>query len=443
MPRTWINKICFGLLLAVLVLSTLAFGAVHQSILAIVYVLLTVIAVLLGIDAIRSGRANIGVNMLLVPILGAALYGAIQTISFGTTDLGGVSGVGRTISIDPFATQVAAIHFFALGVFFTLAVTLFDSALRIRFAVSFITVFGFVYAFFAILQSVLSPEAIYGFYRRFGSAPFGSFVSRNNFAAWIELAVMFPIAFLFTSNIERDKRLIYVTAAAVMGIALLVSGSRGGLVAFVSGVVFLFLLTFRARTIKGTALRVLLVLGLLGAIVAGSMFVGGESSLTRLSDEQAAAGTNVDRLHIWGVTLKIIGESFPLGNGLGSFGSAYTRFDANSGFERVEQAHNDYLQVVSDAGLPGIILGVIFLFFLIRYGIRVMRSENRFRRGIGAGALAGLFAVLVHSLFDFVLHTTAIALFFLTILAMLVASGSRFDDDIEVSASYRRARRGG
>lgn len=442
MPRTSINKICFGLLLVVLVFSTLFFGAVHQSILAIVYVLLALIAMLLGIDAIRSGQANISLNMLAVPIFGAALYGAIQTIPFGTMELGGVSGIGRTISIDPFATQVAALHFLALGVFFMLAATLFDSATRLKLAVSFITIFGFVYAFFAILQSVLSPEAIYGFYTRFGSAPFGSFVSRNNFAAWIELAVMFPIALLFTNNIEKDKRLIYVTAAAVMGVALVVSGSRGGLVAFVSGIVFLFLLTFRARTIRGTALRVLLVLGLLGAIVAGSVFVGGESSLTRLSDEQAAAGTNVDRLHIWSVTLKIIGESFPLGIGLGGFGDAYTRFDANSGFERVEQAHNDHLQVVSDAGLPGILLGAIFLFFLIRSGIRALRAGNRFRRGIGAGAFAGLFAVLVHSLFDFVLHTTAIALFFLAVLAILVAAGSRFADDIEVAKDYRRARRG-
>jgi hypothetical protein len=38
---------------------------------------------------------------------------------------------------------------------------------------------------------------------------------------------------------------------------------------------------------------------------------------------------------------------------------------------------------------------------------------------------------MIHSLFDFVLHTTAISLMFLTLLAMLEATGRRFDDDIK------------
>ena len=54
-----------------------------------------------------------------------------------------------------------------------------------------------------------------------------------------------------------------------------------------------------------------------------------------------------------------------------------------------------------------------------------------FRRGIAVGAFAGCFAVLIHSIFDFVLHTTAISVMFLTLMAMLVASGRTFDDDIK------------
>ncbi|HLA95592.1 MAG TPA: O-antigen ligase family protein, partial [Pyrinomonadaceae bacterium] len=166
------------------------------------------------------------------------------------------------------------------------------------------------------------------------------------------------------------------------------------------------------------------------AIVAGSFFVGGDSSLSRLTEDQAAVGSNVSRTHIWSVTLKVIGDSMPLGVGLGAYAAAYSKFDANSGLERVEQAHNDYLQVLSDAGVVGGILGIAFLFLYFRTGFRAVRTENNYRRGLAAGAFAGTFAVLVHSIFDFPLHTTAIALLFLVLLAVLVAARSHFEDDV-------------
>jgi len=50
---------------------------------------------------------------------------------------------------------------------------------------------------------------------------------------------------------------------------------------------------------------------------------------------------------------------------------------------------------------------------LFRKGFARRETDDRFRRGVVTGALAGCFAVLVHSFFDFTLHTTANALLFL------------------------------
>ena len=57
-------------------------------------------------------------------------------------------------------------------------------------------------------------------------------------------------------------------------------------------------------------------------------------------------------------------------------------------------------------------------------------------RGVATGALAGCFSVLVHSFFDFTLHTTANALLFL-ILAALATQDNRVDQ----GSNYRRRRR--
>ena len=141
------------------------------------------------------------------------------------------------------------------------------------------------------------------------------------------------------------------------------------------------------------------------------------------------------------MTLRVISESFPAGAGLGAYAQAYTRFDPSGGYERVEQAHNDYLQILADAGVVGLIVGGLFLFWLFREGIRNSSVVNSSRRGIAVGAFAGCFAILIHSLFDFVLHITAISVMFLTLIAILVACGREYDDDSEDTDLPRSKRR--
>jgi hypothetical protein len=116
---------------------------------------------------------------------------------------------------------------------------------------------------------------------------------------------------------------------------------------------------------------------------------------------------------------------------------AYTPFDSLNGLERVEQAHNDYLEVLAVAGIVGLIIGGFFLFQLFRTGLENVKTSNTFRRGVCVGALAGCFAILVHSLFDFVLHTTAISMLFLTLVSLVVAGGNQFPDDVKETDSRR------
>jgi O-antigen ligase len=53
-----------------------------------------------------------------------------------------------------------------------------------------------------------------------------------------------------------------------------------------------------------------------------------------------------------------------LGTGLGAFGVIYTGFDTRNGLLRLEQAHNDYLQILSDGGIVGAALGLAFVVLL-------------------------------------------------------------------------------
>lgn len=421
MPRTIYNKLAFMLALGLIVWATLAYGAVHQPIIASVYLGIVCLVVLWILDGVKSGQRNLR-DPIQLPIYFLAFYGLIQTIGFGTlTDGFGFSGIERTISLDPFSTKSAALHLLSHGLYFSILLVLFDSEQRLkRFAV-FISIFGFAYAFFAILQSVLSPAKIYGVYESVFAEPFGSFVSRNNFAAWISLAMSVPLGLLFAGGLKREQLLLYVTAIGLMGVSLLLSGSRGGLVAFAAEILVLLLIAYSPMEKGRLAIKIALAIILASVIGIGAFFVGGETSLTRIANERGVTDTTTSRSYIWGVTLKIIADSFPFGVGLGAYPQAYSHFDANSGTARVEQAHNDYLELIADAGLPGLIFGLWFLVRFFKISRTAIRRTDGPQRGLAAGATAGLVGCLVHSFFDFALHTTAIALLFLALLAVVVA----------------------
>lgn len=434
------SKLLFFLLFATVVLTTLAYGGVHQPVIAIFYLSAVFVVCLWTFDAVSSGALRVNKNFIQAPLIAAALYAIVQAIPFGSlAEIAGVSGIPRTVSLDPFATQVAALHFFALTIFLAAFLTYIDTEKRLRFVVSFITIFGFAYAFFAILQAVLSPNKIYGIYEAPQTAvPFGSFVNRHDFAAFMEMTIAVPLGLMFAGAIPRDKRLLYATAIGLMGVALLLSGSRGGFVSLLAEIFFLVILTTKTKSAGQLGLKIALAVLLLGVIIFGAVLIGGESSLTRFAETAASGDFSTSRTQIWSVTLAVIKNNLPFGAGFGAFGVAYTPYDSLNGFARVEQAHNDYLQVLADAGIVGLILGAFFVWKLFRDGLKNAKTSDTFRRGVAVGALAGCFAVLVHSIFDFVLHITAISLMFITLVSLVVASGRQNAKDVEDNAPVRR-----
>jgi O-antigen ligase len=441
MPR--LNKVTFFLICSLPIVTALAYGTVHQPLIALFYAIVALIVCLWAVDCFAGGALRFSRSKLQLPLLLLGVYGLIQIIPFSTyTDSSGVTGIPATISVDPYATQITAFHIFALCAFLSIGLVYLESFNRLKRVVTVLTIFGFVYGFYAILQSVLSPTKIYGIYGPANAIPFGSFVNRHNFAALMEMLICLPLGALFAGAVGRDKKLLYGVAVALMGSALLLSGSRGGLVALIAEIIVLIILTTRAKGRRQVALKVALSGLLVAAAIGGAIFVGGDTSLTRFAETAGSQDVTSNRTQIWGQTLKVISNYVPFGAGLGAYAQAYTRFDPSSGLERVEQAHNDYLQVLADAGVVGLILGGIFLFLFFTNGARSVRTKNTFRRGVAIGAFAGCCAILVHSLFDFVLHITAISVMFLTLIAMLVASGREYGDDVdEFEESNRKARR--
>jgi O-antigen ligase len=174
-------------------------------------------------------------------------------------------------------------------------------------------------------------------------------------------------------------------------------------------------------------------LGLIVLIIGLVLFLGGGESLMRGTGFQSGAGDLTSgRSHFWQIAWKIFLDNPLIGAGFDAFGVAFTQYDTANGLFRVEQAHNDYLQILSDAGILGFACVVAFIYLLFSRSIRTIgRAGSAFRRSAAIGALAGCFGIMVHSFFDFPLRTPANAYFFLTVAAIATV-------DVAAERSRRR-----
>jgi len=417
-------------------MSALAYGTVHYWAMAVFSLAGLGIVLLWLADGWRLGMLRISKNVLQLPLLGVILLGLFQLLPVRSSGDSGSLGVAlRTLSFDPYSTRLVIVQVATLLIFFGAALVFIDTPHRLRIIVRTIAIFGFVLAIFGMTQSFTSPTKVYWVRELAQSTAFGPFINRHHFAGYMELAVAIPLGLLFSGAIEGEKKLLYIFSAGLMGVALILTNSRGGIISFIAEILFLVAIVglrkrhhassseARRRRIRSGATRAVLALMLIVGIVVATVWLGGEQALTRFVGSVNTEDPTTGRAHFWNVTLDIIHAHPLIGTGLGAFGIVYTRYDTHNGLYRLEQAHNDYLQVLSDGGIIGAALGLFFIVALFRMGLHRRESGDDFRRGVATGALAGCFAVLVHSFFDFTLHTTANALLFLVLAALATLNG--------------------
>lgn len=448
--HTMASRFAFLILCVAIILSALAFGTVHYWTQAVFFLGAISILTLWLIDSWVLGSFRISRNVLQLPLLGLFLIGLVQLLPLRTPENAGTLPLplSNSLSLDPYSTRLVLILVASLLIYFVAALVFIDTPKRLRLLVRTITIFGFFLAIFGLTQSLTSPNKVYWIRELPQSTAFGPFINRHHFAGYMELTLALPLGLLFSGAVEKEKRVIYLFVAGLMGVALIMTNSRGGLISLIAEILFLAAtMGFRRRNrkhetkvrkprIKSAAIKAGLALTLIVALLGGVVLLGGEEALSRFVGSVNADDPTTGRAHFWSVTVDIIKTHPIIGTGLGAFGVVYTGYDSRNGLYRLEQAHNDYLQVLSDAGIIGFIIGLAFVVCLFRMGFARRESEDTFRRGVATGALAGCFAVLVHSFFDFTLHTPSNALLFLMLAALATLNGR-----VEEVQSRRKKRR--
>lgn len=426
-----LSKAIFFLICTILIFSTLAYGAVETWAFGFISIFTGLITVFWLADSGFNKEFNFNTSLLQIPILGLILIGLIQLLPLRSPDVsGGLLSIPAisSLSINPYATRIAVVQLIIYVVFLAASFVFINSPQRLRKIVAVVVIFGAIMAFFGILQKLASPEGIYGWRPTPQAIPFSSFVNQHHFAAFMEMTIGLTLALLIGKATEKDKRLLLLIAIVLMGISILFTGSRGGLLSLLGVFGFVFLTNFlrkekgdeevskdhkRARFRRNLALigsGLALIVVLFGSV----LLLGGDASLVRGVGFTNQTDVSSGRTHFWSVAWQVFKDYPVLGAGLDAFGTAFPRYDTWNGNLRVEQAHNDYLQTLADAGILGFLCIASFICLLFKQGLqRIGTEHSHFRQSVAIGALAGCFGILLHSFFDFPLRTSSNAFFFL------------------------------
>ena len=253
----------------------------------------------------------------------------------------------------------------------------------------------------------------------------GLFANANHMATLLLVSISFLVA-LGARRWRRlpkpNDRLLTATLAGGAAVVVLLGMATNQSFA---------LLIIGAPVVGAAALQLIppgrVRLGRLAAML-GLSFLAGTAALAVMVSAGMSASNQTSvtiRADIWSHTTEAIGDYGLAGSGIGTFTAVYPLYEDSATVERtyVNHAHNDYMEIALEAGLPGMLLMFLFLAWWSSRAFAIWRSPNAAE--LARAACIASAAILLHSLVDYPLRTTAIATSMAMALALMADPGRR------------------
>jgi O-antigen ligase len=265
-------------------------------------------------------------------------------------------------------------------------------------------------------------------YRAGPSRVSGSFGNPNYFAAQLFISIPFLAALAMTMQDRMRMRgwLVFIFVAVYAGIilaGLAVVGSRGGVLLAMASVLLSVALVYRPRATGQQRKRSVLPL-----IIIGSLLIFGQLGMAGILQLASTDPLADFRTTIYSVSLETMRSVFPWGGGFGSFVPLYQMFETPGTMisNYVNHAHNDWLEVVIEGGLPGAALLVMFLVLALAGVVTVLQlAMDNSSNGYYRAAAVALLLFMMHALIDFGLRTPALGSIAAASFGMLLSARGR------------------
>jgi O-antigen ligase len=278
---------------------------------------------------------------------------------------------------------------------------------------------------FALLNAVLgiAQLASGGAMTPFPSAhigyPLGLFVNRNHNAVFLLLSMPIIAALAAQQAQRSSSRVAYVVGSlailTIIAIVTVATTSRMALALLPLAFGGSLLLLFFRQSLLRLAVPSTLVLGAIAAIIS---WVGGfNRNLARFSSLHDA------RFDYWDDVSWALGHYGIAGTGVGTFIPVYQTAESLSGVSPaiLNHAHNDFIELVLEGGLPAIALLCIFFGILAVAAVNLVRKRYGLDRAlVSLAAAIAIVLVLIFSLVDYPLRMPAISCTFAVLCACLM-----------------------
>ena len=359
--------------------------------------------------------------------------------------------ISGSITINRGLSYLALLRLLTEGAVFWLFLQLCRSPQRAHWAVQAVAVIGMAYAIYGVIAFFVFPGTILWLTKyAYNDSVTSTFINRNSYATYAGIGLVCALACTLsaygrsTINVGRSalrRAVAFIASTAgpagwwlvgtfILALALVRTGSRGGIMATVAGLLALLLLaTLRGRN------PVVAAASLLGLAAAGvAIFVFGDFFAGRLLE---LGFNSADRLAVYKLTILSILDAPWKGFGYGTFEYVFPMYRDNSLslYGVWDKAHNTYLEIVQGLGIPAAALFLVMLAILV---VRVARAALT-RRSSATAALVATSAtviVLLHSFVDFSMQIQAVALTWTALLGAGVAQS--WSGRLDTSASARR-----
>ncbi len=232
------------------------------------------------------------------------------------------------------------------------------------------------------------------------------------YSGLLMLVLVLLISYALNGRVRNSRWIIPL--GCLICAAIILSETRSAWMGAIAGSVLVILLK-QPRAIFG-----------LFAIVAIAYFVSPEKIRQRLQSSWNLQDVNTNnRLEIWGTSLRLIQDNPWFGVGLKNVDSESLRYRRNREFPdwAYQHAHNNFLQIAAERGIPGLML---WMWLILRLGwdaVKVYRSARAASGNSGEAlvasisALGALAALLTAGLTEYNFGDSEILLLFFFIAA--------------------------
>ncbi len=220
------------------------------------------------------------------------------------------------------------------------------------------------------------------------------FKTYGHFASYLVLSIplFFSIGLKYRNSKQMHKWYLHFSAFLFLLIALWYTRTRGAAVAIACSS---FLMCFLYRKWK-----ILLAAAAFAITVLCFM---PRDMLIHL-DEKRQEQSLVERKFLWDRAIKVI-QAKPLsGTGINTYAVAHQKYDKTQNWRvRNYYAHNGYLQMAAEIGIPGLVAFLFFMLTYLRFLLKSIRLNGPSQKKL-LGILAGILGFLVLMLVDTVFH---------------------------------------